>query len=264
MQQVKLRKRTTEKSSRTRQDRAEMTKSCAKCHEEFDAGESWITALEKDWHKDCFVCDYCDKPFDSEVSLYKGSIPMHPHCERTKEIEDADTCTKCGKPLIPGKPIVNVGEKGQYHETCFVCTKCKKPFVDGSYISENDKPYHAECIGSTTSSDGTTTTNKHEVAKRAMNNLDEVCKTCGKEIVGNRKVNELGHFHPDCFICNTCDTIIRGNSYAVHPQTNMPMCQSCLQSLTTCDTCNKSIKGGKYYVHPKTDKPMCETCMQNM
>ena len=245
-------------------------KYCNKCNVEFQTGESWITALDKEWHKHCFVCDYCGHVFDKEISLYKGKFPMHPHCERTKEIDDADKCTKCNKPLLPGKPIVEVGNKGQYHTTCFVCTKCSKPFENGSYVSENDKPYHPQCIGMTSTSGGSSggessgKSKRQEIAKTAMNNLDERCQTCGEEILGPRKVNELGHFHPNCFICNTCQTSITTGSYAIHPTTNKPLCSNCLQSLTTCDTCNKSIKGNTFYKHPKTDLPMCESCMKQV
>ena len=244
-------------------------KYCSKCNVEFRTGESWITALDKEWHKRCFVCDYCGNEFDQEISLYRGKVPMHPHCERTKEIEDADKCTKCGKPLIPGKPIVEVGDKGQYHTTCFVCVKCSKPFENGSYVSENDKPYHPHCIGMTSGGGGSGESTKgkskrQEIAKQAMSNLHEVCVTCGEEILGPRKVNELGHFHLHCFKCHTCDVAIASGSYAIHPTSGKPMCQNCLQNFTTCDTCHKQIKGNTFYKHPNTDMPMCESCMKQV
>ena len=56
---------------------------CAKCGEIIASG-TIITALEKKkkFHKDCFCCALCDKPFGEEKYLEEDDKPYHVSCKR--------------------------------------------------------------------------------------------------------------------------------------------------------------------------------------
>ncbi|KAG7363459.1 LIM domain containing protein [Nitzschia inconspicua] len=203
-------------------------KLCAKCDKEFQPGESLLNALSKTWHIHCFVCGKCQKPFNTSGSFVmdgRGN-PVHEECSTIAGQDDngdLGDCPLCHKPLSGTEPIVSLGAGGQekYHQRCFLCHKCHKPFQGTAFFMENGKPCHAECVG-----------NETNMAKSAVQSLsiDKFCNGCGKEFeaYGSRRyVEDVGHFHPQCFVCNSCRTSLEGQFY-VHPTTNEPTCQKCV------------------------------------
>jgi hypothetical protein len=205
-------------------------KVCARCDLEFQAGESILNALSKTWHTHCFVCGKCQKPFDSNVFVLDDSgNPLHEGCSSKAGVHEDDNgdfvdgdCPICHNPLRGTEPIVSLGLEGQerYHQRCFVCGKCQKPFSGAAFFMENGKPCHAECVGT-----------EKNMAKAAVQSLssEKVCNGCGKEFgaYGSRRyVEDLGHFHPECFVCTSCHKSLEGQFY-VHPTTHEPTCQRC-------------------------------------
>lgn len=208
------------------------SKCCAKCNKPFQDGESFLTAIDNDWHKDCFVCGFCNKPFPNiflDIFLESGThIPLHKDCQRKKEQQGADKCGVCGKPLLSGETVVSIGDgQQQYHQECFTCAKCRKPLFGGgsaNFVKSNNKPYHVGCMRMSG--------DVNAEIKEATKDENDKCVTCKKKITGAKKVNDIGQFHPECFMCDTCDKHISGNTYYKHPKTNMPMCERCMKKLT--------------------------------
>jgi hypothetical protein len=207
-------------------------KVCARCDLIFQPGESFLNALSKTWHTHCFVCVKCQKTLGNSNSfvLDDGGNPLHEGCsgidrdrdENDGNLVDGTDCPICHKPLGGTEPIVSLGTEGQerYHQRCFVCEKCKKTFTGTAFFMENGKPCHTECVST-----------EKEMAKAAVQSLsnERVCNGCGKEFspYGSRRyVEELGHFHPECFVCTTCHKSLEGQFY-VHPTTHDPACQRC-------------------------------------
>ena len=207
-------------------------KACRKCSEDFKAGDSVLNALGNAYHAQCFVCATCGNPFASGSFVMDGAgNPCHEKCSSVKAVDpDADLgdCPACSKPLNSAEPVVSVGQgtsKEKYHQRCFVCGKCRKPFHGTSYFVENGKPCHTDCIGS----------GAKDVAQTAVSTLqdDKTCHGCGKAIKGDssrRFVDGIGHFHPNCFKCSSCEASIDGKFF-VHPTTERPICKACGENL---------------------------------
>jgi len=100
---------------------------CAKCSKPIPMG-GYITALEKPWHVECFVCNVCGEPF-STTSFYE--IDGFPYC--SKHYELASICGYCNSKIMDKR--VKVGDKF-YHGEHIFCTCCKNPI--SSLISGND------------------------------------------------------------------------------------------------------------------------------
>lgn len=200
-------------------------KICAKCDKAFKAGESILNALSKNWHTGCFVCATCDKPFtNGSFVMDSHGSPIHEECSAVTAKDDPGDlgdCPICLESLSGGtEPIVSLSDQEKYHQKCFVCGKCEKPFNGTAFFMENGKPCHTECVG-----------NEPEMAVSAVRALssDKYCNGCGKEFdaYGSRRfVEDVGHYHPQCFVCNSCQSSLEGKFY-VHPTTNEPTCQKC-------------------------------------
>jgi hypothetical protein len=199
-----------------------MPKSCSKCKKEFQPGESVLNALSKPWHVSCFVCGSCNKPFSGGSCVLEGGVPMHEDCAKKQFEKDSGGCDVCHKTLGNGEPIVELGDGGKYHQSCFVCAKCKKPFDKKMpyHVKVEGNPYHPKCA---------------EVDKSATETViqnNKTCTNCGKTIkAGVRVVPDLGSFHPECFVCDTCNSELDG-SYYVHPKTEKASCKPCIDKFT--------------------------------
>ncbi|XP_063702192.1 leupaxin isoform X2 [Culicoides brevitarsis] len=102
--------------------------------------ENYISALNSQWHPDCFVCRDCHQPF------HGGSFFDHeglPYCETHYHAKRGSLCAGCAKP-ITGRCITAMFRK--FHPEHFVCAFCLKQLNKGTFKEQNDKPYCHQCF----------------------------------------------------------------------------------------------------------------------
>ncbi|XP_046428283.1 leupaxin isoform X2 [Neodiprion pinetum] len=102
--------------------------------------ENYISALNSQWHPDCFVCRDCRQPF------HGGSFFDHeglPYCETHYHAKRGSLCAGCHKP-ITGRCITAMFRK--FHPEHFVCAFCLKQLNKGTFKEQNDKPYCHGCF----------------------------------------------------------------------------------------------------------------------
>ncbi|XP_063873371.1 leupaxin-like isoform X5 [Scylla paramamosain] len=111
---------------------------CAGCNSPIM--ENYISALNAQWHPECFVCRDCRQPFNG------GSFFDHegmPYCETHYHAKRGSLCAGCSKP-ITGRCITAMFRK--YHPEHFVCSFCLKQLNKGTFKEQNDKPYCHACF----------------------------------------------------------------------------------------------------------------------
>ncbi|XP_077995612.1 paxillin-like [Glandiceps talaboti] len=111
---------------------------CAGCNHAIV--ENYISALNVQWHPDCFVCTECRTPFNG------GSFFDHegrPYCEIHYHAIRGSLCCGCNKP-ITGRCITAMHKK--FHPEHFVCAFCLKQLNKGTFKEQNDKPYCHPCF----------------------------------------------------------------------------------------------------------------------
>lgn len=110
---------------------------CAGCNLPITA--NYITALNVQWHPDCFVCSDCHCPFaDGKFFDIDGA----PYCEIHYHARRGSLCAVCREPII-GKCTTAMFRK--FHPDHFRCTYCLKVLTK-SFKEENDKPYCHDCF----------------------------------------------------------------------------------------------------------------------
>lgn len=102
--------------------------------------ENYISALNRQWHPQCFCCWDCQAPFGT------GSFYDHeglPYCETHYHAKKGSLCASCQKP-ITGRCITAMFKK--FHPEHFVCAFCLKQLNKGTFKEQNDKPYCHPCF----------------------------------------------------------------------------------------------------------------------
>lgn len=102
--------------------------------------EGYISALNAQWHPQCFVCRDCNCPFQG------GSFFVHegmPYCETHYHAKRGSLCAACHKP-ITGRCITAMFRK--FHPACFVCSYCQQQLKKGTFKEQGDKPYCHGCF----------------------------------------------------------------------------------------------------------------------
>uniref|UniRef100_A0AAR5Q693 LIM zinc-binding domain-containing protein n=1 Tax=Dendroctonus ponderosae TaxID=77166 RepID=A0AAR5Q693_DENPD len=102
--------------------------------------ENYISALNTQWHPDCFVCRDCRQPFIG------GSFFDHegqPYCETHYHLKRGSLCAGCHKP-ISGRCVTAMFRK--FHPEHFVCAFCLKQLNKGTFKEQSDKPYCHMCF----------------------------------------------------------------------------------------------------------------------
>jgi len=136
---------------------------CAGCEKEL--GERRLSALNKKWHKECFVCRLC-KGSISEGYFERQGFPYCSNCKdkvpsnkpidtaphdkpaeskppeaKPAEVKHVDLCPACNQPLGP-KRVSALDKK--WHPECFVCTLCKGSVASG-FVERGGHPYCLSC-----------------------------------------------------------------------------------------------------------------------
>ncbi|KAI0216929.1 Paxillin [Lamellibrachia satsuma] len=102
--------------------------------------DNFISALGRQWHPECFVCQECHTMFGT------GSFFDHeglPYCETHYHARRGSLCAGCHKP-ITGRCITAMYKK--FHPEHFVCAFCLKQLNKGTFKEQNDKPYCHPCF----------------------------------------------------------------------------------------------------------------------
>ncbi|XP_044753530.1 leupaxin-like isoform X2 [Coccinella septempunctata] len=102
--------------------------------------DNYISALNSQWHPDCFVCRDCRQPFIG------GSFFDHegqPYCETHYHLKRGSLCAGCHKP-ISGRCITAMFRK--FHPEHFVCAFCLKQLNKGTFKEHTDRPYCHACF----------------------------------------------------------------------------------------------------------------------
>ncbi|BFZ18320.1 hypothetical protein BsWGS_21359 [Bradybaena similaris] len=102
--------------------------------------ENYISALNRQWHPECFVCWECRSTFGAGSFFdYEGL----PYCETHYHAKKGSLCASCERP-ITGRCITAMFKK--FHPEHFVCAFCLKQLNKGTFKEQNDKPYCHPCF----------------------------------------------------------------------------------------------------------------------
>jgi len=139
---------------------------CGKCAAQITG--TYISALDKNWHPDHFVCSSCSKSldgnfFDTEKGIlctdcaseqlrcsechkpitgthlvYSDGRPVHNECV------PKSSCGRCNNPLSLGDAHVEALDK-LWHPECFACTRCMNQ-LGATFVQYEGTPYCQACI----------------------------------------------------------------------------------------------------------------------
>ena len=102
--------------------------------------DNYISALNAQWHSECFVCRDCGLIFTGGSFFdYEGM----PYCEIHYHAKRGSLCAACQKP-ITGKCVTAMFQK--FHPEHFVCSFCLKQLNKGTFKEDRNKPYCHGCF----------------------------------------------------------------------------------------------------------------------
>lgn len=112
---------------------------CPKCGRPVE-DDSFVRALEGDWHSDCFRCSRCHKCLSSWYFEKNGEL----FCKQDYWSLYGDSCNRCG--LIITGPVMVAGDH-KYHPECFQCHNCDTYIEDGQTYAlvERSRLFCGEC-----------------------------------------------------------------------------------------------------------------------
>jgi LIM domain len=105
----------------------------------------YMVALNKNWHKECFVCrePSCTNHLTKELFYEHQGFP---YCEYHYYALQSNICASCRKPVI-GRCVVALDKK--WHPDHFKCAFCQKQIdtlgTGAGYKERNGKAYDASC-----------------------------------------------------------------------------------------------------------------------
>ncbi|KAA0192861.1 Leupaxin [Fasciolopsis buskii] len=102
--------------------------------------DSYITALNAPWHRNCFACQECAKPLSGSNF---HDVDGYPLCEAHYYTRRGLICSTCTKP-ITGRCVNALGKR--YHPLHFVCAYCLQPLQSGTFKEHTNKPYCHQCF----------------------------------------------------------------------------------------------------------------------
>nr|CDS32304.1 Four and a half LIM domains protein 3 [Hymenolepis microstoma] len=111
-----------------------MVEKCAKCHKHIEG--TIVTAMNKKWHSECFVCTGCHTPLAGQSFHNKDGAP---YCIKCRQEKFDPTCDKCGKKIDPTVKYSIYKDKS-FHRECFTCSECNQP-IDGKKFIIKDGKY---------------------------------------------------------------------------------------------------------------------------
>jgi len=243
---------------------------CARCQKPL--GASSISALDQQFHKNCFTCFKCSTSLEDGFIDHEDNM----YCERCYEGIFSRPCTRCKNPLKSA--FLNLSDDSgtiyPFHPDCVSCEVCALSLLDGDFSQVG---YHIFCNNHANSSpssvqqtppakkgadptptkapgSATAKPNYNEKKQEPMKKED-LCYGC-KKALKDEEVKAMGQtWHPDCFVCTRCkgsldDGFIRKD--------DMPYCEDCIaklkaeekknskgptKSTENCAACGKELSG---------------------
>ncbi|XP_022831823.1 LIM domain kinase 1 isoform X2 [Spodoptera litura] len=116
---------------------------CAGCLNDI-GDDDYVSALNQDWHKDCFRCSVCDALLSTWYFERAGLL----FCQNDYWARYGESCQQCAQ-VITG-PVMAAGEH-RFHPECFACVACGAHIEDGEpyALLERSNLYCGACYGST-------------------------------------------------------------------------------------------------------------------
>lgn len=154
---------------------------CFKCNEKIE-NQNYIKADGKNFHKECFVCEYCGKNIKGTFNVSEGKY-YHNECYINYI---RPRCKKCG--LVINNAYIKDDEGFYYHPDCYkqevlpICSVC------GKYIEEK---YYIDKWGN----------NAHIYHGKIKTKL---CNSCGR-IISYKTSNNGVEYNDGRTICGICD-----------------------------------------------------------
>ncbi|MEN6522248.1 MAG: protein DA1 [Anaerolineaceae bacterium] len=96
---------------------------------------TYVKAMRKTWHAECFRCAGCGKPIIGTTYKVKNGKPFHIPCYQKAY---APICPTCGEP-VTGAYIQAL--RHMYHPEHFICTACHQPIRSRGFYTHDGKPY---------------------------------------------------------------------------------------------------------------------------
>nr|XP_043871846.1 transforming growth factor beta-1-induced transcript 1 protein-like isoform X1 [Solea senegalensis] len=173
---------------------------CAHCNKPIL--NKMVTALDKNWHPECFCCVKCSRAFGEEGFHDREG---QQYCQQCFLTLFASRCQGCSQPILENYiSALN----SLWHPQCFVCRECYSPFVNGSFFEHEGKPL---CEAHYHQSRGS------------------VCQACQQPILG-RCITAMGaKFHPHHLVCHFCLKPLSKGCFK--EQENKPYCHPCFIKL---------------------------------
>lgn len=109
---------------------------CVRCR--LPIRTSFVTALDQQWHHQCFSCTDCREVFGAGGSYFEWQGA--PFCEKDFQRRAYEPCAACHLPI--SKQFFSAFDK-KYHRSCFVCGVCGCEFPDGAFMALAGAPYCA-------------------------------------------------------------------------------------------------------------------------
>ncbi|KAJ0173334.1 hypothetical protein K1T71_011510 [Dendrolimus kikuchii] len=105
--------------------------SCAGCLNVI-GNDDYVSALNQDWHKDCFRCSVCDALL-STWYFERGGLLF---CQADYWARYGESCQQCAQ-VMTG-PVMAAGEH-RFHPECFACCACGAHIEDGESYALVDR-----------------------------------------------------------------------------------------------------------------------------
>ncbi|XP_051967950.1 transforming growth factor beta-1-induced transcript 1 protein-like isoform X2 [Xyrauchen texanus] len=161
-----------------------------------------VTALDKNWHPECFGCVKCSQTFGDEGFHDREG---QQYCQQCFLSHFASRCQGCSQPIMENYISAL---SALWHPQCFVCRECYSPFVNGSFFEYEGQPL---CEAHYHQSRGS------------------VCQACQQPILGRCVTAMGGKFHPHHLVCHFCLKPLSKGCFK--EQENKPYCHPCFIKL---------------------------------
>ena len=146
--------------------------------------------------------------------------PLPTNISEKEKVEDSFLCFVCKKEIE--EESISALER-DYHEECFNCEMCSTNLCDSKFFVNQNKILCSNCNSNSISiSPQDTQPKKQPEQKQEVE--EEICHKCSQIIKGDiEEVNDL-LFHPECFICSSCETPLGDDLFV---KNNNIFCKNC-------------------------------------
>ncbi|KAK4472718.1 hypothetical protein MN116_003944 [Schistosoma mekongi] len=117
------------------------TMMCAKCARPFTSG-SILSALDKKWHPECFVCTICKRTLADQSFHVRNDDP---YCANCLKENFQPRCATCRNIIDPSEQYMTYNEKA-YHKNCFTCAACHQSLAGKQFCIKDNGYYCPEHV----------------------------------------------------------------------------------------------------------------------